>query len=342
MADSQLTSSKWRERALGAMISLGVTVLGGVAVYYATRSPTIAPQREELLYVLDPITRFATGSTHLAFTTLKVSNSGALAARNVHIVLNVDSGMAIRDEKVSISSGAAATFTVVEKSSLKYGLMVPVLATGEVASVALIFGGAGRGEPTVSVKSDASVGRRDSQISTTVSPKGTLPFSKAIPFFAAFLVGAQLFLFFGIRRGRLSRSAYASSNNAGFVLLHSGLLDRSVAVLEESIRTRGADDSHPLANLALASELTGNSDTADRLILAAQFYASTRHEKAVIDFNRAFIAMNRNDSISASTFMVSACELSRKEVRRYLCLSTLAKEFSTNAKLASIIDTARQ
>ena len=73
------------------------------------------------------------------------------------------------------------------------------------------------------------------------------------------------------------------------MLLHRGLTDDAVKILERSIEESGGEPV-VLSNYALALGLSGNGKKADAIFDAADFWAAeNRHAKAVIAFSRSIL-----------------------------------------------------
>jgi DNA-binding transcriptional regulator YiaG len=60
-------------------------------------------------------------------------------------------------------------------------------------------------------------------------------------------------------------------------------------------------------------------------LTAAEFYASTMHEKAIVSFNRAIIHLLKNNKPAAYEELRNAVKLSKKEIISYANYSKLLK-----------------
>ena len=322
-----------RDIVLGAVATLGVTVVGGVLVYYLTRPPEPVPAREQLLFSVQPIASFSTENASIGFTTIVARNAGSVAARSVRLVIDAGPATRIRDRRITLSSGAAGTYSIADTSRGRLALTIPVFAAAEQVTIGLLLDSPGNA-PTVSMKSDASIGAVDAR----ERPKtgGVLQsIMDDVPLYFGGLVLLQGLLLIILRtlRGSSTYDGYGSRNNAGFLLLHSGQVAEAVRHFQSAIDSHGANDSHPFANLALALELAGDPSRADQMLKAAAFYASTSHQKALVAFNRGLLQFNRGQIADGQEALGEALQHSKKEVMRYLGFSEIVKSQRADPKV---------
>ncbi len=72
---------KWRDVILGALITLAVTVIGGVIVYYTTRQPAHPAPHEHLVYQVEQPTNFDAKQEQFSLFTLRFANIGDKSAQ---------------------------------------------------------------------------------------------------------------------------------------------------------------------------------------------------------------------------------------------------------------------
>lgn len=79
---------RWKDILVGAAVSLAVTVLGGVVVYYYTSTPD-SRRMESLVYSIPESASFKGGQQELTFSSIRVANEGGLAAKRVSLLATV-------------------------------------------------------------------------------------------------------------------------------------------------------------------------------------------------------------------------------------------------------------
>ena len=73
---------KWREIIIGALVTLFVTALGGITVYYATKEPEI-PKKENLVYTIEDPTTFESPTSSFRLQSIRLANVGDLPAEQI-------------------------------------------------------------------------------------------------------------------------------------------------------------------------------------------------------------------------------------------------------------------
>lgn len=307
---------KWRDILIGALASLIVTVLGGVAVYYFTKQPDEV-KSESLIYSLNKNAQFSGGAQDFTFSSVEVSNSGNVAANNVVVV--VTSKVAeIRDLAITASEGLQELSRDRTPKGLR--LRYKTLLPKESVNLNLIL--TMPEDVKVDVRSDATLGKQvgryneylDStrndwnRIAELIVPAGGL---------LAVLVLIACLRIFG-RTGLIYIPA--SKNNAGFLLLHSGLAARAEIIFRSAIR-EGDCNPITLSNYALCMAALGNFDEAKKYMDSAKFRKSYGHAKAVIIFNQSLICLLANEKDEAARLLKESVDYSKKEILRY-CSNT--------------------
>lgn len=304
---------KLQDALIGAVSTLLVTVLGGVAVYYATKEPD-EKKSEKLVYVLNQTATFTGGTQEFAFSTLTVSNEGGVAAKRPTLTVELKSAE-VRDLAVTAQGGSREVAR--ERSSKRILLAFESLLPRETITVNILLSQPER--PSIDVRSEASMA--EERPIAASSDKETR--SEILNRFAKILVplGAALSLVMWLplalrmrRRGLFD--LLADRNDTGFLLLHHGLLDDAGRVLSEAIRD-GRGDLYTLSNYALCRALSGDFDQAEKLLRAAKFRDRTGHGLAVVLFNESLIRLKQGDEAAALSKLTDAIKLSRGHIQRY-------------------------
>lgn len=311
---------RWRDIIIGAIASLLVTTLGGVAVYYFTKEPD-DKKNEKLVYEINKSAEFIGGEKEISFSSFTIKNLGGVAAKNVVISLMLKEAE-INDIAINSSIGLKEKSREKTKNSLKitYSNFMP----NEKVTINLIL--SKQEKPTVDVRSDLSLGQDSSELILVNS--NFLDLNKAsekiVPVSA--LLVLCLFLIFYIRWVKYIKGAkffnHTSKNNAGFVLLHSGLTDQAEKIFLSAI-DNGEYSQLTLSNLALCQAIKGEFNTADALLKATNFDTESKHGKAVVLFNKALIKLIVGDKQASQELLKESIQLSSKEIKRYCQLSIL-------------------
>ena len=330
----------WRDLFLGAFVTLIVTVIAGVAVYYLTAESSPFSQREKLVYDVDNPVTFDSGQTTMSFFNVRVTNDGQKSATNVVVGIQFDDLVTISDSRVSLSSGPAGEIEAQSKSDNQLKVDITVLTPGETVTIAILTDTVEGDQPTVGVKSDMSIGEHAPSSALVTTPPASNAISGALVPIAVFLQ----FLLLVLMRRRVMRvikrylPTVRSVNNTAFVLLHGGLTERALGLLADRIEASGAEPIM-LANYGLALGLQGEEAQAKKVIDAAEFWASgNSHEQAVVAFNRSLLAFRSGDDTSGVKLMRSAFEMSKNEIARYAEYSTIVASLrGENRQLDSLL-----
>jgi hypothetical protein len=100
----------WRNIIIGAILTLIVTVIGGLLVVLLTRPPALA---EKLVYTIDPPVTFDAKDTKISLVSAKIANIGTATASDVVVTLSVDEEISIAEHRVHMSSGPAAEYKII-------------------------------------------------------------------------------------------------------------------------------------------------------------------------------------------------------------------------------------
>lgn len=322
---------KWKEIAIGAVSTLFVTVLGGVGVYYWTKEPD-TKKAELLYYSLNQAATFKSGTTNLGFNVARIENRGGVAARNV--VLTVEyPGASITDYSIESPSDVKPKAQSVAKSRAEFEF--DTLVPSEHVTVSFLT--SAPSSPKISLRSSSSLG--------TPSPEETSKTSSRreranefvglfIPIVGLISIVLAIPLFFVFRKyfGRIG----SSRNNIAFLLLHQGLTEFAESILMETLQ-HGEDGPFALSNLALCRAKAGQIENANLLNRAAQFYAIGKHEKAVVAFNGALIALAADKKEEFFEKLKNAVLLSPKSIKEYCDYSSHLNEIKSDPRYAEVL-----
>jgi hypothetical protein len=318
---------KWRDVIIGALVSITASVIAGVLVWVFTREAKIA-EVEQLHYRVDEVASFSPGPGKIGIVTIKVSNVGNKAARDVRSVFVLPEGVEIREKQIAMSSGPAGVFVESSESPRKLNLTMPTLAPTETVTTSLLVQGLGKFTPEVGLRSDDTVGTEgDTQLVSASAPKRTARITEAIS--VAIGVMPLVFFVFGWIQLRGSvPTLFPSVNNTAFLYLQQKKVEDAKIMLSDKARTKGAD-VFETANLALAFGLSGSLEEAERLFKIAEWWASSRHHKAVTAYDRAVLYVASGDYENGKKKLREAVSLSPRAISGYFKLNEYFAEAST-------------
>lgn len=265
-------------------------------MYYATVGPSVV-KAERLVYKVEPVSGFESEASRVALQNVVVKNKGNVSATNVSVAIDFPQQGVIRDKNVVASSGAASGVQVTNVAPNTLSLHIPALIPSESVKVLLLLDGRPQAPPSVSVKSEASIGVVDDAIDTDEPKK-----SSAIGRFLAVLLpvlalGQAIVVWFLRRKGiaGFRPAAGKSPNNTAFVLLHRGRTADAEDLLKRTIQT-GMGDAYVFSNYALCLAVKGEFEDAHNFLKAsAMFGDESTSATGVMIFNAALIAFLRGD-----------------------------------------------
>lgn len=303
---------KIQDVVVGAVATLIVTVLGGVGVYYATKEPD-EKRAEKLVYTLDQTRTFAGGDKDIAISAVRISNEGGAAAKRPTLTIDLTEAE-IRDLSVAGLGGLREVTR--ERTPQRLRITFETLLPRETISVSLLLSRSEK--PKIDFRSDSSLGEERTLSSglpaASRTEKLNLVSGIAVPVGAFMSLTLWAFMAFRLRSGGII-DLIADRNDAGFLLLHNGLVNDAAIVLGEAIRA-GRCDSLVLSNYALCRALAGSFDDAEKLLLAAKFRERKWHSRAVVLFNESLIRLLKNDESTSMAKLREAVQTSR-QIKRY-------------------------
>lgn len=322
---------RWRELLTGALVTLVVTIIAGLIVYYVTvKRPS---QGERLVFQEQSAFSFSSQKAQESFGVVKVKNLGGETAHNVRVAISYGSNVRILDHTLAFSSGNANGLASDDSSQERVSLILNSLMPGEAVTISVMLSGSMVPHATIAVRSDGSIGEAgEVDVPNVDHPLRSAFLANLIPVLG-FLQGLILF---GMRRPiarfiRRSIGSGRSLNNTAFLYLHSGLERDAERMLRRAIVEQGAD-ALMLANYGLALGMFGRADEGLKHLAAAEFYTDQRHERAVAAFNRALIYFTEGREKEGDTEIRRAVSLSG-EIKRYIRYSQLVKSLLPSSPL---------
>ena len=312
---------KWKDAIIGAAITLLVTILGGIAVYYFTKEDPIE-KKENLIYKVEPPVSFEGSGSKLSISNITIENIGELKAKNVKIEIYAAHNN-ISEAKASSSLGGTVNRAQETAIDGRVTFSIPTILPEERINISLLLNTASLSKPEVLVRSDSSVAK-PSILNKSEKQKETkelLP-KLLIALIAIFLPTAVL-LIVKLKKNNPYRDE--SLNNIAFVLLHQGDVAKAKNLLESAIN-KGEGGSHSLANYALCLAANGETDQAIKYIAASEFYASSDHEESIVLFNKSIISLTQKNEEEFIKHLNKAIIKSKKEILLYLKYSVFTKE----------------
>ncbi len=312
----------WKEILIGAAISLIVTVLGGLLVYYFTYYKS-EPKSEILSYQIDKQVSFVGSDKQVSIGSLKFANIGAEPAKNVSAIFHISNSSILEFKVTSESEAEISKELSKDKKSLS--LSIKHLLPDEIISVTYLLSKESPVE--FQLRSEKSIGKAGFFLKTDKSRNSLLNdfIGNLVPLLILFVIP----LLFIIRKLlRASNTLGNCKNNVGFVLLHKKSIDDALSILTKSVN-EGKDGAYSLANYASALALTGDLEKAERYIEAAKFLARNKYEKAVCEFNNAIIEHELGNKEKSIDCLRESLSLSKKEINNYLEHSHIFKKMLT-------------
>jgi hypothetical protein len=285
---------------------------GSVAIYYFTKEPD-EKKSESLIYSLQQTASFKGGKQHLTFSAIGVANEGGVAAKRVFIAVALKEAE-IRDLSIDASAGSREVSREIKSKRVQLGY--ETLLPGESIMVNLLLSSPEK--PSVSVRSDATFGI-ERPFGTKPSPPSSRLnelFEYLVPLTGALFAVFSALAVFLLRRHGYLELLVPNRNNAGFLLLHHGLVDDAEVVLTGAMHS-GNYDPFTLSNLALCKALKGKHEPAKQLIRAANFRETVGHTKAVTLFNEALMFLTGGNKNEALAKLREAIAMSPTDIRRY-------------------------
>lgn len=321
----------WKEIIIGALVTLVVTVISGLLIYYFTQEKSV-PKTENLTYMIEKQVVFKGENNQISIGSLKFANIGSLVAKNIVVKFNSKYAKII---EFSVSNKDGANLTKIISDNKHSALLkIKNLIPGETVSITYLLDRESsidfqmRSEKTLAIEGPVySVKKEEKSILNNF-------LGKIIPFLV--LLGTVSLLFVKIFVDSLIGRG-STKNNIAFSLLHTGNAKESIPGFKKSI-SNGEDAVNALSNYAAALAIIGNIDKANKYIKAAIFLAKTKNERAVVEFNNAIIASTLDDFEECYSSLEKALQLSKSEIKFYIKNSEIFNNIpKNNIKLTKLI-----
>lgn len=323
---------KWKDVITGATITLLVTILGGIIVYYLTKEEKIE-KNEDLRYKIESPVSFEGSGSKLSISNIILENTGAKKAENVKIEIHSGSKN-ISEAKASSSLGGTINSEQAKITDGKVNFSIPTLLPEERISISLLLNTASLSKPDVTIRSDSSVAKPStpSKLESKKVTNELLP--KLLVILITVFLPMAVILILKLKKSTSNRPD--SLNNFAFVLLHQGDIAKAKHLLELSIK-KGEGGSHALANYALCLAASNDPIQANKYISASEFYASSDHDKSVVFFNKAIISLIQGNEEQFINDLKEAVKKSKKEIFSYVHYSGFTKEIVKKSEIKEAI-----
>lgn len=318
---------------IGAIVTLIVTILGGLIVYYVTANPN---KEEKLTYWFDRPSTFSNDSSSIVIQTIYFTNDGNEPASDISLSVEYPNYIAIIDKNVSFSSGKSFDYRDSVSNKTDYTLKARTLFPKEVGKVSFLIKGEEHEGPAINIKSTKSMG-----VEVKVNDSEEKPmFDKIFQYvlFVIFFFQILIIVAFLIFRRKIKSEPNPSSqsvNNTAFLLLHKNLYDLATKALEATFYKKGAD-SFIFGNYAVCIAIKGDFDVSLKLIEASYFYSYTNHEKCVALFNYGLILILKGDYNESQIKLQEAINLNQEEIEKYIAFSDFIKQLRTNSAVDTV------
>jgi hypothetical protein len=175
-----------------------------------------------LLYSVQQSASFTGGAHDVAFAAVKVENDGGVAAKGVAVLVTFKTAQ-IRDLAVAPTAGSKQLAREVRPKSV--ALTFDTLLPKEAFTVNLVLSSPEK--PSVSVRSEASLGIEGGlqNLPPSLGKRINNFLEILVPGTGVLMAVMGAFVLFRLRQSGFVEAFYSDRNNAGFLLLHHGLVD---------------------------------------------------------------------------------------------------------------------
>lgn len=314
---------RWKEMLFGALLTLLVTVIGGLVIWKFTKEPPKPDPLPYVVYQVDSPASFKSKSTNVMFNTVRIGNLGEKTATDVVLSIEFPENTKISDFSISNSSGAAARENqkiLASKDNEKI-IRIQSLMPSETVTVSILSSDYKKEELKVAARHSSGLAEEGSLSNRiSISPEGGAKAKEAAV--SALILG--LILPIMLYRMKAMTGGFRSRNNSAFVMMHQGLIDDAQKVLESELHLKGGT-SFELANLGLCKALSGDFESANKLYAAAELYSKTMHIKALVAFNRAISDFESDDKEGAKKHFEIAIKIYKRRIKKYVSYSLYAQ-----------------
>ncbi len=325
---------RWKELLIGGVITLTVTVIGGLLVYFFTQEKS-EPKIENLTYQLDKQVSFEGNNNLLSIGSLKFANIGNEPAKTVVAEFNANIAEII--EFNIQSEGGVEILKSISEDKKSVTIRIKSLLPNEIVSATYLLNKPAQADFTMRservLAKEGSIYRFSSEKNSFLNDF----LGSFIPVLLLILIPT---LFYLLKYLRSNQSRADSLNNNGFVLLHKGATQEALSILEHAVKN-GINGSHAMSNYGAALAITGEVDKAKLYIEASQFLANSKHEKAICLLNKSIVFNCCGDSDEVLASLSESLKLSKSEIKSYLNDSKIMGNIlSSNSDVASLVQNA--
>lgn len=316
---------KWREIIIGAIVTLLITVIGGLVVWKFTKKPPSPAPKSSIIIEYDTPALFESNLKRLLFNTIRVGNVGDKTAHDVFLSIEFPKNIKILDSAISISSGGSAYNNQKELLSKEYEKLISIksLMPDEVVTISILVNGASNDKAKISARYDEGIGEYGSLTKRPNSMDNQNEGRAGKAAMSALVLGALL-VYMGLRLKNIM-GGVRSVNNSAFMMLHQGMIKEATKLLEDEIARRGGT-SYELANLGLCKSLSGDREGGENLFKVAELYSASNSIKTLVAFNRAIAYYKDGQTDEAVKLLECAIKQSKSSIEKYLKFSKYAVE----------------
>lgn len=308
----------WKEIWVGAAITLGITIIGGVVVWWGTER-FFGQKGEVVSFNSDFSTSFQSNDSNVGTATVNINNVGDQAAEAIVADVEFTPQVKVDDSGSEASSGKLLKFETSRPAQNKVLVSIPSLNPNESLKLSFLLSGTGNFEPTVNVRSKRTVGRRE-VVEDQKSLFTWFPFAVG-----GILTLVSMYLARKFTRGLNSWPTAADHNNSAFVLIQKKEIDLAEELLTHSIKREGFG-FYSLNNYALVVGLKGDKDRANRLFGAAEWWCNGKYQESLLNVNKSILNFHLKNNDIATEFLSKALGQSEATTKSICSVNEYIKE----------------
>lgn len=312
----------WRDAVFGGLITLIVTIVSGLAVWWLTANPLSSNASERLVYTHETISILKNEQGELQVVTIRLANAGAKAAKNVSGNVQFPSGVNITEMHAKSSADSSIKLDRQQGSDHRFRLEVSSLAPSEIITISILVRGT-QIAPISNFRSDETIATQVN-FANIFDDENKWYSSKAnsaliISIFVLIQLAINVVILKNLKKLIFLRG---SANNSAFVLMHHGAVADAERILESQIEKRGS--AFEVANFGLAIALKGDYERANCYLRAAEWWSNNRKNvNSLIHFNAAIIESIKGNDDECVKLLNKSFETDRKEIEKYIAMTKL-------------------
>ncbi|WP_444889498.1 tetratricopeptide repeat protein [Microbulbifer sp. DLAB2-AA] len=309
---------RWKEIIIGAIITLIITIIGGITVWKFTKEPSKPEPKSIVVAEADSPAKFKSDSKSLIFNTIRIGNLGDKVAQSVILSIEFPEDTHVTDFSISSSSGAAARKNLKEIGEKKYEKIIAIdsLLPEETVTISILTNEYTENELHISGRYSEGLVQKGS-LSKRVALDDLLKERPQAGKAALTALVLGILLAYMTFRIKNELGAPRNVNNTAFMLLHNGLVEEAATVLETNMTNRGSN-SYEMANLGLCKALMGSKDASEKYFSVAELYSTSKQIKALVAFNRAIVSFESDEFDDARRYFESAVTLASRRIKLYV------------------------